>query len=182
MTVETNKLRIDQEIEKVTDAKVQEFLRAAVELFPDYFWTVPASAGKYHHPDEREKGGLVLHVRRLCALVEIFVRMHALNFWEKDVLIAAAILHDSFARGVPPNHANTSVSHHPLYPRQQFPFNGFADRFISSTMYEEIMECVESHMGRWSVTPMLQSKRKLPMLFQTIDHIGSRENIKIDIF
>lgn len=179
--IETNKLRIEQEMEKVADGNIFDFLKAAVEKFPDYFWEAPASNGKYHPPDERVRGGLVLHVRRLCALVDIMVRFHGLNLWERDVLIAACILHDSFARGVPPQTSNFSVAMHPLFPRQEFPFNGFADRFITRNIYDEIMECVESHMGPFSPSPLLQSKKKLPMLFQLIDHIGSRENVIVTL-
>lgn len=178
---DTNRLRIEQEIEKVTEGGMFDFLKASLDRFPDYFWDAPASNGKYHPPDERQKGGLVLHVRRLCNLTETFVRFYSLNLWERDVLLAACILHDAFARGVPPNTANFSVAMHPLYPRQELPFNGFADKFLKENVYEEVMECVESHMGPWSPSPLLYSKKKLPTIFQLIDHIGSRENIIVEI-
>lgn len=181
MNIEINKIRIDQEIDKVFDANLATFLRQAVLRFPDYFWTAPASNSKFHYPDEREQGGLVLHVRRLCRLVDDFVRLKDLNAWEKDVLIAACILHDSFSRGVPPNVANGSVPMHPLFPRQEIPFNTFADRYITRDVYEYIMECVESHLGIFSPSPLLHSKKKLPEIFQVIDHIGSRTNIKIEL-
>jgi len=178
---EEARFRIEQEIDKIKDANLQDFLKMAINHFPEYFWTAPASAGKYHYPDERERGGLVLHVRRLCALVPVFTRMHDLNMWEQDILYAACILHDAFSRGIPPNDATFSLPFHPLLPRQQFPFNGVADRYIPSSIYEEIMECVESHLGRWSPSPLLHSKRKLPTIFQMIDHIGSRPNIKVEL-
>lgn len=179
--IEINKLRIEQTIRNLTDVNLQKFLLAAMLDFPEYFWTAPASNTKYHYPDEREEGGLVLHVRRLAELTEVMVRFYDLNIWERDILLASCILHDSFSRGLPHKLGSGSVWEHPLYPRQRFPFNGYADRFITKNVYEEIMECVDSHMGRWSVSPLLHSKRKLPSIFQLIDHLGSRENIKIEL-
>lgn len=178
---DTNKLLIEQDIKRVKDGNVHDFLMASILRFPDYFWTTPASNGKHHHEDERKEGGLVLHVRRLCRLTQDFVRLYELNAWEHDVLIAACILHDSFARGVPPNTSNGSTPFHPLIPRQELPFNTFGDQYLPKNVYDEIMECVESHSGPWSVSPLLLSKKKLPTIFQTIDHVGSRPHIKIEL-
>lgn len=178
---EINKIFIEQEVNKLTDGSVQRFLLDVLPRFPDYFWTAPASKQKYHPPDERKEGGLVLHTRRVIRLTEDMVRFYNLNAWERDILLASAILHDSFARGVPPDDINASDIMHPLYPRQQFPFKAFADRFIDGKVYEEIMECVESHQGPWSPSPLLQSRRKLPSIFQLIDHIASRSHVTIEI-
>lgn len=176
------RLYIEGEIRKVSDGNIQKFLFSAIDKFPDYFWTAPASIRDYHPEDEREPGGLVLHVRRLCKLTEDLVRMYELNLWEKDILIAACILHDAFARGIPPNVRHASDQLHPLYPEIMFPYNAFADRFIKDKrIYDEIMECVACHQGRFGPSNMLRSNRKLPTLFQLVDYIGSRTYIKIDL-
>lgn len=180
-TEEISKVYIDGEIGKLSDGNIKKFLLSCTSRFPDYFWTAPASVSKYHPEDERKLGGLVLHVRRLCRLTEDVVRMHSLNMWERDVLLSAAILHDSFARGIPPAVKESSDPFHPVYVEYMFPFNAFADRYIERKVYDEIMECVASHSGRWSTNKILQSNRKLPVLFHTIDYLGSRSNIKIDI-
>ena len=181
LMIEANKTFIIEEIKKVTNKGLQSFLMETLQDFPDYFWTAPASLEKYHYPDERKKGGLVLHVRRLCKLTESIVNLEELNLWERDVLLASSILHDSFARGIPPTIKGYSDPFHPLYPGERFPFNGYADRFIDKKIYDEIMDCVVSHSGRYSVHPILYSKKKLAKIFQTMDHLASRDYIKIDI-
>jgi hypothetical protein len=177
----SNKTFIEEEIKKVYSPKLQEFLRECVKDFPEYFWTAPASLEKYHYPDERVKGGLVLHVRRTCRLTETIVNFHELNMWERDVLLASCILHDSFARGVPPVVKGYSDPYHPIYPTERFPFNGYADRFIDKKIYDEIMECVISHLGRFSLNQILNSKKKLATIFQLIDHVASRDFVRVDV-
>lgn len=182
LTIEINKTFIVEEIKKISNSNIQEFLIEALKEFPEYFWTSPASIDKYHYPDERNKGGLVLHIRRLCKLIESFVVMQELNMWERDVLLAAAIFHDSFCRGIPPDTKGYSDPFHPLYPAERFPYNGYADRFIKDKkIYDEIMECVVSHSGKYSVHPILQSKKKLAMLFHMVDYIASRDYIMIKV-
>ena len=176
-----NKLHIEGEISKLTDSNVRKFLLSCVDRFPDYFWEAPSSNSKYHLEDERSPGGLVLHIRRLVRMTEHMVRFHNLNAWERDILLSACILHDSFSRGIPPRTLTFSDPLHPVYVEYMFPFNADADRFIERKVYEEIMECVSSHQGRFSPNLLLRSNRKLPMIFQMIDYIGSRENIKIDL-
>jgi hypothetical protein len=182
LLVSSNKIFIEEEIKKLSNGDLQNFLREAVKDFPEYFWTAPASLEKYHYPDERKRGGIVLHVRRLIKLIESFVVMQELNVWERDVLLAAAILHDSFARGIPPATKGYSDPFHPLYPAERFPYNGYADRFIKDKkIYDEIMDCVVAHLGKYSVHPIMYSKKKLATLFHMADYIASRDYIKIEI-
>lgn len=179
---EINKLYIQGEAAKISDKGLERFLLAAIDKFPDYFWTAPASVSKHHYSDERESGGLVLHTRRLCKLADDVARMQALNFWEKDVLISACILHDSFARGLPNDVKTHSDPLHPVYPELMFPYNAFADRYIKDRrVYDEIMLCVISHLGRFSFSETIKSSKKLPLLFQLIDYLGSRPYIKIEL-
>lgn len=181
LLIEANKVFIEEEIRNLYSEKLKDFLREAVKDFPDYFWSAPASLEKYHYPDERKKGGLVLHVRRLIKVIESMVILQELNMWERDVLIASAILHDSFARGIPPHTKGYSDPFHPIYPSERFPFNGYADRFIDKKIYDEIMDCVVSHLGRYSVHPIMYSKKKLATVFQISDHLASRDYIKIEV-
>jgi len=178
----TNKIFIQEEIKKIKNGDLIRFLEDAIERYPNYFWVSSASKEKYHPPDERKKGGLVLHVRRLCALTEHMVRLYELNYWERDVLLASSILHDAFSKGqTDKNKTSYSQPLHPLYVPMQFPFNGDADRFMDKKLYDEIMECVVSHSGRFSIHPLLNSNKKLPSIFQQMDYLASRENIIIDI-
>lgn len=177
-----NRIFLEQEVQRITDGNLQKFLMATLDDFPEYFWEAPASVNWYHPEDERKAGGLVLHTRRVCKLVDDFVRFYNLSLWEQDILLASAILHDSFARGIPPKDIKASDVMHPLYPLMQFPYNGYADRFhIDASAYHTIMECVSSHSGRWSVNPLLNSNKKLPVIFQTMDYIASRVHIEVKL-
>lgn len=181
MSIDKRKAQILKEIEKLSDEGNRRFLRDAMGRFPEYFWTAPASVRHFHPPDEREEGGLVLHVRRLCRLVEDVVYLRGLNNWERDVLLSTAILHDSFARGIPPNVSDYSDPLHPVYVEHMLPFTADAERFIDRVRYEAIMECVVSHSARFSPLKSIQSEKKLPTLFQMVDFIGSRPHVEVKL-
>lgn len=181
LEVDKRKALILKEIEKVRDEGNRRFLRDAIERFPEYYWTAPASVTHFHPPDEREEGGLVLHVRRLCKLVEDIVYMKGLNSWEQDVLLSAAILHDSFSKGLPPSVSEYSDPLHPIYVEHMFPFTADAERFLDRPRYEAIMECVVSHSGRFSPIKSVMSEKKLPTLFQMVDFIGSRPHVEVKL-
>ena len=176
------KVLLKNEVEEnVFDNNVKSFLNDALEHFPDYFWTAPSSNGKYHPQDEHTRGGLVLHTMRVAKVSLDMVRPYSLNQWESDVIFSAALLHDSFARGVPPRDIQASDDFHPLYPRQQFPFIPFANRYLNLATYDAIMECVESHQGKWSVTPSVVSNKKLPTILQVVDYICSRTYVHVEV-
>lgn len=172
---------MEHELEYFTDGNIAQFIKNCVGDFPAYFWTAPASGtGKYHDEEDNGEGGLVKHTRRVIRLVEELANLNGLSYWETDVLRAAAILHDAFCKGLNGSTDNILTDvFHPLYVRFSFPFVGYADRFIEERTYDEIMLCVESHSGRWSVSKLLYSDKKLPKIFQTADYIGSRRNIRV---
>jgi len=175
------KVGLKNELIHFTDSGIQRFVDSCIEDFPEYFWKAPASGtGKYHDEEENQEGGLVTHTRRVIRVVEELANFYALNFWETDILRAAAILHDSFCKGLngKTENINTDVFH-PLYVRFSFPFIGYAERFIDEKVYEEIMLCVEAHSGRWSVSKALNIDKKLPNIFKIADYIASRRSIKV---
>lgn len=178
----TGKLLLENELKKIKSQPIKDFVQSSMNLrFPKYFWIAPASI-EYHPEDERRTGGLVLHVRRLIKLIEALGYLHELTKDELDILIAAAILHDSWQKGLNPSESqanNPADIYHPLYVRQKIPFNAFADKWVTYEEYESIMECVVSHMGRFSVDKSLDIKKKLPDIFKVADFVCSRENILV---
>lgn len=177
-----NRILLEGDISNyITDSRFSNFIMACLDKFPSYFWICPSSNEKYHPVDERSEGGLVLHTRRVIRMCLHFSEMYGLNLWQTDVLICAAILHDSFARGLPESAKNSSDPFHPLYPEYRLPFNGFADRYIEKKEYVEIMLCVAGHMGRFGVNDLLIVDKLLPRLFHEIDFITSRENVIVNL-
>lgn len=172
-----------QEAEKIKTHEIKLWIIECIEDFPDYFWTAPASGtGLYHEEEENTSGGLVTHVRRLNKLIDDMTEFHSLNLVERDILLSASILHDSWCKGWNSNSTNKNTDmFHPLYVPQKFPFKGFADRYFSESVYDEIMLCVVSHSGKYSVTKALHVDKKLPKIFQMVDYIGSRSHVKIKV-
>lgn len=180
----TRKVKFKQHIlSKLHDESNKKFLELCMEDFPNYFWIAPSSGtGKYHPEDEFAEGGLVLHTRRVIKIAEDLCTMYELSYYERDVLLVAATLHDSWSKGLDSDTINyMSDSFHPLYPAQMFPFNGYSAQFIPERTWEDIMGCVVSHMGRWSVNKWLNIDKKLPNLLKIADYMASRRHIKVEL-
>lgn len=176
-------LILEGELQRLTDLRFRDYALACMKDFPKYFWTAPASGtGKYHPEDENTEGGLVLHTRRVMRLCDHLSMLHALNYIERDILLVAALLHDSYAKGLNINTKNTTTDpFHPLYVPQRFPFMGFSDKYIDEKEYDEIMLAVVSHSGRYSVTKSLNSDKKIPKILQVADYISSRKDVIVTI-
>lgn len=170
-------------VSKIKDTSIQNFLIACLDDFPNYFWIAPSSgSGKYHPADERGYGGLVLHTKRVVKLVEDLSVMYELSYYEQDVLITAAVLHDSWCKGLDPDTTHYSTDlYHSLYPLQQFPYKCWGDRFIPERVWDDIMSCVVAHMGKWSITRWVDVDKKLPNVLKLADYIASRSHITVNV-
>lgn len=167
---------------KIKDRSRKKFLEECIERFPSYFWIAPSSgSGKYHPSDEHGDGGLFLHTRRVVKVCEHLSVMENLNERDRDILIIAAVLHDSFAKGRKGSYSHSSDKYHPLYPVEYFPYSGFGEKYLQEEEYDDIMEAVVSHMGRFSVTKSLVSKEKIPYLLQVADYLTSRKDIIVTL-
>jgi hypothetical protein len=177
------RLLLEGELKRLTDMRFRDYSLACIEEFPKYFWTAPASGtGKFHPEDENTEGGLVTHTRRVIRMCEHLSVLHSLNYIEKDVLLTAALLHDSYAKGLNSHSKNTSTDpYHPLYVPQKFPYMGFSDKYIEEKEYDEIMLAVVSHSGRYSVTKSLNSDKKIPKILQVADYLASRRDITLTL-
>lgn len=174
---------LEEELEKFTDLSIRGFVQGCIEDFPTYFWTAPASGtGQWHDEEENLEGGLVTHTKRVVRLVEELSHFYGLNYWERDVLIAAAILHDSWCKGLQSSTERTATDvFHPMYVQFRFPYMAYGQNFIDEKTYDEIMLCVVAHSARWSVNKSLNIDKKLPNIFKLADYIGSRKGIKITL-
>lgn len=182
--ITTRKFKLQQLVtSKVKDEGIKKFTLACIDDFPNYFWSAPASgSGKYHPPDERIEGGLYLHTKRVVKVVEDLSRMHELSYYERDVLISAALLHDSFCKGLDDTPENMMTdAYHALYPTQMFPYKGFSSGFLPERVWDDIMACVVSHMGRWSIVKWMDVDKKLCNILKTADYIASRSHIIVNL-
>lgn len=151
-----NKLSKDEKIasfQKEIDCIKNETIKEATirmvgELIPDYFWEVAASStGKYHPSYSLGEGGLHRHT---LAAVRIAIGMFPLTSYtdnEKDMIIAALIMHDSFKHGQ--DYSKYTKADHPVIAAigvQMFCDIQLDDEELGTHLYNLII----THMGQWN--------------------------------
>lgn len=162
------KYNLDEELAGIEDPSIRLFTTKALELVPDYFWHVPASAsGRFHPLDTLGEGGLVLHTKRVvylsCQIANVF-KIESVNL---DVLRSAAILHDSFKNGV--KDEDHTEEDHPLIVRHQL-----KDLATETPYFDEILAAIECHQGLWGPQPLRMPKKPLDWALHLADFIASR--------
>lgn len=163
-------------VKSISNGSIKAWTEAMLAVAPAAFWDKAASStGKYHKADENGAGGQVIHTLRVCAVVTHLVNMEKLTVSERDILLAAAIIHDICKYGVEGNTEHTLLEH-PL----------LVNKLMQSSMLllpscefdKAIIETVEQHSGRWSSEPIL-NPTKLGKLLHIADFVASRHNIEV---
>jgi len=175
-------LTFQREIGFIQDKEKQEFVREALALLPDYFFTIPASStGKYHPSYALGEGGLVRHTK---AAVIIFYDVANLEMFhvtpeERDLGIVALILHDGLKNGIEQN--TYTITKHPVlisnYLRENFP---------SFPFINEVCSYIETHMGQWNTDYKTQEEvlekpsTKMQKLVHLADYLASRKYLELN--
>lgn len=167
----------------------EQLRKAVVKYFativPKYFWHVQASStGKYHPDYASGEEGLLRHT---CAAVRIAIdimnrEMYNLIFDEidKDNIIVALMLHDTFKHGEEDsqgNYSRYSVFEHPLIAADKVRAH-LEDRHNFA-----IAELISSHMGEWNTCKYSQSilpkPKSLPQqIVHLCDYLASRKYLE----
>jgi 23S rRNA maturation-related 3'-5' exoribonuclease YhaM len=85
-----------EEVGLITDQGIRLFTRALLLEAPESFWEAPSSITKKHHPpDEHGVAGNILHTKRVVRNVVLLSRAQQRPLLEEDIVIAAALLHDT---------------------------------------------------------------------------------------
>ena len=167
---------------------IKNFLFELLRMAPGYFYSAPSSSTGKHHPAyEFTKGGIVLHTK---AVVYFLMQMLELeeydefNERERDLLIAAAILHDSKKHGLNPYSEYTNFEH----PRiaEQFILDYKDCGVIPEEEVKFIADAVKTHMGQWNINgkkskyePLEKPKTKAQKLIHLCDFLASREEVDL---
>ena len=150
-------------IEKIRNPLIKSFVEGFVKTkVPDYFARIPASAsGKYHPEFSQGYGGLLRHTMAVATLVHDISELEYLQLksTEKDLLFAAALLHDTFKQGV--EEAGTTLRTHPNIAAQEIAKFG-----------KEI-----GHMGQWGNQ---KPGNREQFLVHVADFIASRKYLDIE--
>lgn len=172
-----------KELQYIKSDTIREWTAKAIESLPNYIFEVPASStGKYHPNYALGKGGLLRHIKAAVGIAygvfdnQTICKIFNLNTdEEKDISIAALILHDGNKSGV--TNSGYSTHEHPLticeYLKQQPFFNDIPQA-------ELICTGISSHMGQWSTSK--KSKIVLPLpetglqsFIHMCDYLASRK-------
>lgn len=158
----------------------------AVDLLPDYFFTMPASStGKYHPNYALGDGGLLRHSQACVRIAYELFRIESWKFTseEQDLILFSLMFHDGWKQGNPESSTGFTTVLHPMYASQEL------RKYFTDKMPEKqlnfICACIETHMGQWvndrSKNAVLKKpKTKYQKFVHLIDYISSRKLIEIN--
>lgn len=166
------------ELRLIANADIRSLVQDILMDLPVRTWILPSSSsGKYHNQDERGEMGNLIHTRKVVVICTVLADMDNLPQLDKDLLYAAAILHDSCKYGVKADESHTVSAHPALAAR-------FIISMASGDMDENaktIANAVASHMGRWTEPGFCWYESKLGRLLHIADMIASRDFISIKL-
>lgn len=181
-----------EEINMIFDENIRSFVRSILYR-ADSFWAMPSSAsGKYHPSDEHCAGGNVLHTKRVVRAANVLADSHSLPQEEKDIVIAAVLLHDitKYTR----NGKNGEFKYDPMHPytvgifveKCQKEDKSYASEYQSSTLFlsedvvQSILRLVRCHLGPWSPVPETTPITYLDMIVHVADSVASKLHYIVD--
>lgn len=180
------------EINFIMDQGIRFCVRAMLYAAGPEFWEIPSCfSGKYHPPDEHQPGGNVLHTKRVVHIIERLCASQDRDQLERDVAIAAGLLHD-LCKGV--QWQDGTFHYDPMHPYTVDRFfdvlrsNEDPDEVMSrsttlqieETYLFEILHAVHCHLGPWSPIPETYPNTALDWVVHFADHIATNLHKVID--
>jgi 23S rRNA maturation-related 3'-5' exoribonuclease YhaM len=157
-----------EELEDIKDDGIRTLTLECLKRAPTYFWYKPASStGKYHHPDENEFAGLLLHTKRVYKVAKVLIDIQDIPPAE-DVIKSACILHDikKYGEGT----SQWTVKNHP-----ELGFTFILKIYTETKLLlptqeitTSIADAVRSHMGKWGTSPPTSNEAKIVHLADCI--------------
>ena len=180
----------NRELEYFNHEDIRNFTTEILRLAPGYFFSAPSSSsGKYHPKYENTTGGLVIHTK---AVVYMVTQLYELDFFkftnrEKNLILAAALLHDIKKNGKNP-HCEFTAFNHPVIAADFI--RSFSDcGIISKEDIDFIADVVATHMGQWNSNGKNSKFDNLPLpqtkaqeFLHMCDYIVSRKDVDISTY
>lgn len=171
-----------EELHVIEDIRILDWTIKAVVSLPDYIFSVPASStGKYHPDYALGEGGLIRHLKAAARIAqELFTISYPFSNEERDIIIAAILLHDGAKHGV--TYEKYSKHEHPLiicdYLKDQEFFNDIPQA-------QEIIDAIASHMGQWNTCNRSRVVLPLPetnvqKFVHLCDYLASRKCLEFN--
>lgn len=176
-----------RELDTISDRSIRTFAQTALDLLPDYFYTVPASStGKYHPAYALGDGGLVRHTKaaaRFAAhLLTLEQNRQQFTPTERDCIITAILLHDGWKHGK--SGGGYTIHEHPsicaLWVKNEAKLSGI----IPQETRDLIASGIASHMGEWNYSNrsdvvLEKPVTELQKFVHMCDYLASRKDIEV---
>lgn len=174
------------EINYIKNSNYKENLKKLIEKVPDYFFEIPASStGKYHPEFSLGNGGLVRHTKVAVKIanellsLENFTRSYTSD--ERDLLLIAIMLHDTFKSGVVEE--KYTRFDHPLIAANFIKENQNITTFTDKEV-ELISSAISSHMGQWNTSnysnvELPKPHTKYQVFVHMCDFLASRKFLNV---
>lgn len=183
---------LEKEIEMISDKHIKSFIKSIL-IRAESFWEIPSSfSGKYHPADEHNKGGNVLHTKRVIRAAKVISDSYSLTEEERDLVYAACLLHD-VTKGT--KDIDSDYFHYdPMHPytvghfvkKCQDQDKRYAGESQSSTLFvseetvQAILRLVRCHLGPWSPVPETIPITYLDMIVHIADNMASKLHYLVD--
>ena len=181
---------LEKEINLIHSTKIRTAVKYCIAEREEALKDLPASiSGRYHPPEERGPGGMVIHLARLCRIIEdLWVHLDLVSE-EHDLLIATALLHDISNVDISKRtEYGTVVRDHELYSQfhAELGFATAAKYFVAQGYQLEdpfmlqLQGIIGSHMGVW-MKDAKKPTRKLEIIFSLLDFIDTRPYVHVEL-
>lgn len=145
----------ENELALIKNEKIRAFVEQVLCLLPAYFFTIPAATRKGNHPDfARGEGGLVRHTKAAVWFARnMFICETCTGKFtdiQKDVIVAALILHDGCKHGKTETDEGY-LFRHPLEMIELLQEHRDRGAFeINPGLFSDICGAIATHMGQWT--------------------------------
>lgn len=179
--------QMGEEIALINNEVIKNLVvKALMNTALDFYKEGASSTGKFHPKYAQGEGGLVRHVKAAVYFAKNLttLEMYEISDEERDIIIAALILHDSCKRGINFEKSYT-VHEHPLLVSKLL--NEEELSFDELDYWYQINELISSHMGQWvtgkgSKTVLPKPITKEQQLVHLCDYLASRKEIELTMF
>ena len=177
-----------RELDYIKHEDIRNFVTEMLRLAPGYFYSAPSSSsGKYHPSYENSKGGLVLHTKTVVYYINNILSLEMYNTFsprEKDLLIAAALLHDFKKNGEKAHSEYTAFEHPRIAEKYILQFKNC--EIIPEEEIIFIADAVKTHMGQWNKNgknskfkPLEKPQTDAQKLLHLCDFLSSRKEVDL---
>jgi len=134
--------------DSIKSPDIKKFVYEGFHMIAEDFWFVPSSSsGRYHPPENNLTPlGLMVHNVKACAIANrLFGFFGVSEQIEKDIVIGAILLHDSYKGGWKSDWAGM-VKEHGYIAVSYLAELELEPEYIKS----KLLLCIETHMSRWA--------------------------------